>query len=288
MRRPAPLLPRGDRRTASLSFVVAVLCFVACLAGMATMAANRAATGWARDLRGEATVQVRPRPDQTPAQAAARAAEVLSGLRGVREAAALEQARAEALLRPWLGDAVLQDLPIPHLVTVELDPAAPADAAALRRALAEAGIDGVVDDHSLWLADVERAARLATLAALLIFALTAAAAGAAVTFATRAGLEARRDLVEVLHLSGATEDYVAGVFQARFAWLAGLAGLYGALAAAAVAALVRLLGGDTGFTPALPLAWSDLLAISPCPLVAASIGALAARLATLGQLREDR
>ena len=45
---------------------------------------------------------------------------------------------AEALLRPWVGDAVLPDLPIPYLVTVRLDPAAPASAVTLGRAMAEA------------------------------------------------------------------------------------------------------------------------------------------------------
>ncbi|MDO1557910.1 ABC transporter permease [Brevundimonas sp. 2R-24] len=284
-RRPGPLLPLEDARSAALIFVMAALAFLACMAAMGASAGGRAAEGWARDLRGEATVQVRPRADETPAAAAARAAETLGGVPGVEEAAVLERERAEALLRPWLGEAILEDLPIPQLVTVRLTEAAPADARALNRALAEAGLDAVVDDHGRWLADVERAARVAGLIALMVFLLTAAAAGAAVVFATRAGLEARRDVIEILSLSGATDRTVAGVFQRRFALAAGLAGLYGAVAAAGVAALMRLAGGSDGFTPALPLAWSDLLLVSPCPLVAASLGAVAARWTTLRLLK---
>lgn len=280
-RRPGPLLPPNEAHAASLGFVVAVLCFLACVAALAAVAADRAAGGWTREIRAEATVQVSPGPGETGAAAAARAAETLAGLPGVEEAAALERDQAEALLRPWLGEAILEDLPLPHLVTVRLDSERPATPELLRRALAEEGLQASVDDHSIWLEDVARASLTVTLAAGLVFLLTSAAAAAAVVFATTAGLQARRDLVEVLSLTGATDSYVAGVFQARFAWLAALAGLAGALAAAAFGAALILFGGGEGLTPALPLAWTDLLIVSPCPLLAASLAALAARFTVL-------
>src|SRR5690606_16093363 len=139
-----------------LGAVVAVLCFLACLAAVATVAADRAAHGWARELRGEATVQVRPRLNESGETAAARAAEALWGRAAVLAAGAVGRAAAEDLVRPWLGGAVLPGLPLPDLVVVRLDPEAPADAAARGRALAEAGLDASVDDQRLWMADVER------------------------------------------------------------------------------------------------------------------------------------
>src|SRR5690606_30440570 len=169
----APLLPRRSEGQLWLGAVVAVLCFMACLAAVGAVAADRAAHGWARELRGEATVQVRPRLNESGETAAARAAEALSGAPGVTEAEALGREAAEDLLRPWLGDAILPDLPLPHLVVVRLDPEAPADAAALSRVLAEAGLDASVDDHSLWMADVERAAMLVTTLAVIVFMLMA-------------------------------------------------------------------------------------------------------------------
>ncbi len=285
--RPAPLLPRSDDRELSLRFVMAVLCFLACLAAVTGLAADRAAHGWARELRGQATVQVRPRVGETEASAAARATEVLAGVRGVREAAALEHEKAEALLKPWIGDASLNDLPIPQLVTVELDPRRPATAQDLKRALDAAGVDADVDDHARWLRDVERSAGMVRWGIAALFLLTAAAAGAVIAFATRAGMAAHRSLVEVLHLSGARDGYIANLFQVRFAWLAAVSGVVGAAAAALVLALLKSLGGGDGFTPALPLQWTDILAVSPCPLVAATVAVLAARATTLRLLRRD-
>ncbi len=282
--RAAPLLP-GDRDL-SLHFVVAVLCFLACLAALGELAANRAARGWAHDMQGEATIQVRPGANETPAAAGARAAEVLAGVKGVSEARALEGEKAEALLRPWLGDVVIKDLPVPQLVTVEFDPDHPASAADLKKALDAAGVDATVDDHKRWRADVEDAAGLVRLGAAAIFLLTAGAAAAVVAFAVRAGMTAQRNAVEVLHLAGAEDSFIAGLVQARFARLAAIAGLAGAAAAAIGGAVLILFGGREGFTPALPLRWIDLTLISPCPLIAATVAAVAARATTLRFMRE--
>jgi len=287
-RKPAPLLPPEDARDGALVFVVAVLCFLACIAVVAALGANRAANGWRTQLTGSATVIVRPSASETADAAAERAAEALSAIRpGVAEADVLEKEKAQALLAPWLGTGdVLEDLPVPRLVSVDLDPKAPASVSAMDKALKAAGVDATIDDHSLWLKDVLRAGLMARIAALGAAALITAAAAAVIAFATRAGLAARRDLVNVLHFAGAEDRFIAGLFQVRFARMAALAGLLGAGAAAMIATAARVLGGGAGLTPVLPLAWSDLLVLPACPLIAGLVAALAARLTALALLKE--
>ena len=225
-RRGPALLSREAGGERWLMVVVAVLCFLASITAVGAVAANRAAHGWAHQLRGEATVQVRPRVDETGPTAAARAAETLAGVKGVAEAEAMDRKAAEALLRPWVGEAALPDLPLPYLVTVRLDPKAPASAPTLSRALAEAGLDATVDDHSLWRGEVERS---------------------------------------------------AGVITAQ-------AGAVGAGVAALLLALLRLIGGEGGLTPALPLAFSDLVVLAACPALAFGVALLAARFTALAKL----
>lgn len=285
--RPGPLLPPRDARDGALVFVVAVLCFLACLTAFAALAANRAAQGWTAQLSGSATVVVRARANETPDSAAARAAEALAGVRGVVEAQALPREKAEALLEPWIGkEALVADLPTPRLVTLDLDPKAPPTAAVLERALGAAGLDATVDDHSRWIVDIERAADLARLAALGVFGLIAAATAAVIAFATRAGLAARREVIEVLHFSGAEVRFIAGLFQGRFASMGALAGLMGGAGAAIIAAAARYFGGGGGLVPVLPLAWIDLLAALPAPVIAALIAGVSARLAASRIVRE--
>lgn len=285
LRRRDPILPREAGGETWLAAVIAVLCFLACLSAVGGLAADRAAHGWARSLRAEATVQVRPRVGETGATAAARAAETLAGVPGVTEAEAMDRKTAEALLRPWVGDAVLPDLPIPYLVTVRLDRAAPASAVSLSRALAEAGVDAAVDDHSLWRGEVERSAALISALAIAAFLLTGGAAGAAVVYATRAGMAAQGAVIETLSLNGASDGRIAGLYQRRYGLLAAGAGAAGAVAAMGLVAALRFLGGAEGVTPALPVAWSDALILSPCPLLAATVALVAARFAALARLK---
>jgi cell division transport system permease protein len=285
--KPGPLLPKGDARDFALTFVIAVLVFLASITCLGALAANRAAHGWTAQLQGSATVVVRATGIESADAAAARAAEALSGVKGVTEARAMEKAKAEALLEPWLGKGVItEDLPVPRLVTVTLDGKKPATAATMASALAAAGVDASVDDHHLWISDIERAASIARWVGIAVFLLIAAAAGAVIAFATRAGIAAHHDTIEVLHLSGARRDYIARLFQWRFARTAALAGLLGAGGAAIIGALARLAGGGEGLTPVLPVAWSDLAALAPAPLLAAGVAALAVRQAAVGLLKE--
>lgn len=283
--RRASLLPRDAGGEAWLAALIAVLCLLACLAAVGAVAADRAAQGWARELRSAATVQVRPRVGETGAEAAARAAQTLAGVEGVSEAEAMDRETAEGLLRPWIGDAVLPDLPIPHLVTVRLDRTAPASAVTLGRALAEAGLDATVDDHGLWRAEIERSATLITLLAGGAFLLIAGAAGAAVVYATRAGMAAQAGVISILSLNSASDGAIAGLYQRRYGLLAAGAGALGALVAMALVAGLRAIGGTEGVTPALPLIWGDLLILSPCPLLAATVALAAARFTALARLK---
>jgi cell division transport system permease protein len=285
--KPGPLMPRGDARDGGLVFVIAVLCFFACVTAVAALAAGRAASGWTSQLQDSATVLVRPKGGESADGAAARAAETLADVKGVSEARALEKDKAAALLEPWLGKGILaDDLPMPRLVTLDLDPEHPPSAADLQNALKAKDVDATVDDHSLWVRDIVRAGTWAQVAALGVFALTALAAAAVIAFAARAVLASRHEIVAVLHVAGARDGFIAGLLARRFAAMAFVAGVGGALPAAAIGAAARLAGGGLGLTPVLPVAWIDLLALLPCPFLAAAVAAVAARSAAMRLLRE--
>ncbi|HEY2707812.1 MAG TPA: ABC transporter permease [Caulobacteraceae bacterium] len=283
---PAPLLPKGDGRDWALLFVVAALSFLAGLAAVGALAGERAAAGWRTELVGSATIVVRAQGTDTADEEAARAAEVVSGVKGVAEARALDAAKADALIAPWIGAGALPpDLPTPRLVAVDLDRKAPANAADIKSALAVAKIDADVDDHSRWSAQIMRAGAAVETIAAGLFLLILGVLGAVVAFATRQGLAARRDVVEALHLAGATDGYIARLFQARFARSVAQAGLAGAvLAVLAAIAFKTLSAGDEQMTALLPIAWRDLAAPAPFPVLGALVAAVTARLTAISGL----
>ncbi len=215
--RPAPVLPKNAGPDGGLGFTIAVLCFLACLTVLAALAADRAVSGWGRDLSAGVTIQVRPKGEESGGEAAARAAEAPAGVKGVAEARSLDRAEAERLLEPWLGKGGLpEDLPLPRLVAVDLDAKAPATPAALERRPGPGGgrrqprRPRPVDQGCAAGGPGRARGRAGRLPAR-----SPPPPAPCIAFATRAGLAAGRDVVEVLHLTGARDLFVAALFQRR-------------------------------------------------------------------------
>ena len=284
--RETPLLPIEDAREAALFFVVAALCFLAALAALSAKSTYGAAKSWTAEVEGELTVTL---PD-IDRRAADEARALIEGMADVRDARLLTKEEIDALLEPNFGSRGLPDsLPLPQLVAVTADPNAKNTGPNLSRQLTEAGFVNAVDEHADWAGDVRRMLGIARLVALVAVALLASTAVAVIAFATHAALLARRDIVDVLHLSGARDRFIASLFERRF-WVLGLrAGSVGALLALGAAAVMmfamRASGERSGLLPQLSLDFSDLLILVLTPVIAGVAARLAARLTVIQALR---
>ncbi len=289
---PGPLLPPDSGRDRPLFMVASILVFLACLAGLGAAGAWSAAGGWTAELSGEMTIQVLPGDGRDPDADAADAAARVEALPGVVRARARSADDARALIEPWLGSGALpEDLPVPRIVAVRLDAEAPAAAAALEAALADAPYAALVDDHQRWAEAVARAAGAVRWFAVGLLLVVGAAAAAVIAFAARASLAARWDVAEALHLVGASDAFTAALFERRFFFLGLKAGLAGAAAAAAAAAVLAAAGGSglaIFFLPTLSLGWSAAFIPPAAAICAALISAVSARLAVTAALRAHR
>src|SRR5690606_18749554 len=159
---------------------------------------------------------------------------------------------------------------------------------ALAGRLRDAGINATVDDHVVWSKDVNRATDLAGLAALIAVGLLGATAVAVIAFATHATLLARRDIVELLHLSGARDGFISGLFEQRFLMLGVQAGAVGALlafgAAAFILFLVKQADEQIWLLPQLSLSLADGLILGLTPLVAGTAAMFAAKVTVMRSL----
>jgi cell division transport system permease protein len=284
----SPLLPKEDAREAALFFVVCALCFLAALSGLVSRSAYAAADAWTNDVTGQITIRVRG--DDA---ALAQAVEITKATPGIASARAVTRNEAEELLRPWLGaGGVPESMPLPKLVAAEAAPtAATRDViATLASALKSAGLETVVDDHIVWSADVRKSIDLAGLVALIAVGLLGATGVAVIAFATHATLLARRDIVELLHLSGARDVFIAGLFERRFLMLGVQAGALGALlafgAAAFVLYLLRQSDAAVWLLPQLSLSLADGLILGLAPLIAGAASMIAARVTVMRSLSD--
>lgn len=196
-------------------FAAAAMAFLAVFALALSLAAGRLATSWGEELARSATVRIVAPQDQRAAQTQA-ALRILETTAGVQSARALSDAEQQALLAPWFGaDLALDVLPVPRLIEV-IETADGLDAAGLRLRLAAEVPGAVLDDHTRWRAPLVRAASRLRLLGWVSIGLIAAAVAAMITLAAQAALSANAQVIAVLRLVGATDDYIAQAFIRRF------------------------------------------------------------------------
>lgn len=286
----ARLLPPDAGRDRPLFAVAAILVFLACLAALGARGAWTSSDRWMDDLAGSLTVQVRPVEGRNAGDDASEAAGLIAALPNVASAEARSRAASEALLEPWFGTGGLPaDLPVPLLIDVELSDPDILPVEDIEAVLQEAGIAATVDDHGRWSDAVARASQMARMLALGLLTLILGAAAAVIAFAARASLAARRDVADALHIVGATDSYIAGLFERRFFGLGLKAGATGAGFAALIAVLVAVGGSNADalyFLPELVLAPVEIASLLAAPLIAGAIAALSARLAVAEELRK--
>ncbi len=285
------VLPANDATSRPLLAVIALMCYLAALAGEGVLVVNRAATEWTHGLSSSLTVQIYPTAGDTPQSLQAqvdRARDLLKDSAGVVSAEAISPGQANKLLEPWLGAGmVLDELPVPRLIDVRIDGRQPPDLEALRRTLAALVPTAHITDHGRWNTRISAFATFLRALAAGILLLTIATTVAIVVFATRAGLAARQDIVEVLHLIGARDTFIAREFQAQFLSLGLRAGIAGMAGAAATVLLVRSfssrLADSAGLylVPHLDLRLGDLFLLAVIPCGAILVAMLTARLTVL-------
>jgi len=211
------LVPADSVAGRSLVLVIAIMTFLAALAAGAALLVADASVEWRSEIAREASVQVRPVAGRDIEADLARATEIVRATAGVQEAIVYSRAQSEALLAPWLGQGLdLTELPTPRMIVVRLVAGARPDAYKLREELAAAVPSAVFDDHHIFIERLGDMSRAAVAVAGVVFALIVAAMAAVVASATRAAVATNREIVEVLHIVGAADAFIAREFQRRF------------------------------------------------------------------------
>ncbi len=225
-----PVVPAGSVTGNSLTLVISIMCFLACLTAGAVYMMNQSANAWLRDIASEVTVQVEAAESVEKTEEATQKVVVfLKQQSGISSARALSVAQSTKLLEPWLGSSdALKSLPVPRLIAVELDRNAPPSFETLSKDLTANFKGAVLDDHRHWQQQIRTVTRSFALGGVGILLLVAAATTAIIVSATRSAMASNREIVEVLHFVGATDGFIAREFEKHFLRLGVKAGVVGA------------------------------------------------------------
>ncbi|MDP7342010.1 MAG: cell division protein [Alphaproteobacteria bacterium] len=287
-RRSAAVVPLGrDAPSRFLPWIFALMVYLAVLALTGVLILHAAVERWQRGEVDTLTVQIMPLENDSEEARMAKLRELLGDVEGVSGFRTVAQTETIYLIERWLGAGnVPADLPLPRLIDVDIAPGYGLDAETLALRL-QASLAGVtVDDAKQWLdrlADFGRSLELLAVAVVILIGL---ATVATVVFTTRMGISIHRNVIELLHLIGARDGYVAVQFQRQAMMLGLRGGVLGIIFAVATLYGLRHVAGrlETPLAPDIPVAhwaWGLLAAV---PVVTAVIAMVTARLTALREL----
>ncbi|GAB6051847.1 FtsX-like permease family protein [Magnetospira thiophila] len=272
-----------------LPWLIAFMVFLSALALAGSLTLERIAGRWDQGVEATLTIQI-PAAEKV-AETNRRVDTVrrmLADLPDVVQVQVLDKASLLQLLAPWLGPPEsLGDLPLPQLIDVKLADHTALKVEDLALGIAEKVPGATVDDHQVWLNRLINLMRTVEGVATVVVALIGLAMVATIVFATRTGLAIHQDVIEVLHLTGAQDSYIARQFAERALMLGIKGGLIGLVLAAPTLWGLGQLAAHLGerMLPDLVLSGLDMGLIAALPLVSGVTAMIAAHRTVLSTLR---
>ncbi|PCI41164.1 MAG: cell division protein [Rhodospirillaceae bacterium] len=273
-----------------LPWLIAFMVYLAALSQAGLIGLDSLANRWDTGMAATMTVQIPADPDATAATNTRRlqiALNMVSEFPGVLNASVISQDKVLELLSPWLGLVEAADVPLPILIDVETNPDVDMDARVLQQKLAKRIPGTQVDDHGVWLARlIEMVRTLEGLAAGLLLFILLSAAGT-VIFTTRTGLTVHAEAIEVLHLTGAHDRYIAKQFAGRAMSMGLKGGLYGIGLAVLTLLLLGHMAGrmEAGLLPDIQMPLLGWVSLAVLPLLSAMVAGMTARHTVMRNLR---
>ncbi len=268
-------------------FASAAMTFLAVFALALSLATGRLAEKWGEALAQSSTIRISAPDGQVDGQVTAVLA-ILETTPGVASARVLSDEEQSALLEPWFGpDLPLDALPVPRLIEV-LEDKGGYDSDGLRARLMGEAPGAVLDDHTRWREPLVRAASRLRALSLISILLIAATTAVMITLAANSALAANAQVIRVLRLVGARDDYIAGAFVRRYTARAVMGAIAGMVLGMIAILLLPSANAQGGFLTGLGFqGWHWLLPLLIPPL-AGAVAYVATRQAALTTLKERR
>ncbi|GLQ05317.1 cell division protein FtsX [Sneathiella chinensis] len=277
-----------DASSRYLPVVISSMIFLAALALAGLFSISAAVENWSSEISGNLTVEIQHVGGDAQDRKVEEVVSFLKRTPGVETVRPISVEEAASLLEPFLGRAdIIRELPLPRLVEVTISENSPVDLNAMATTLNKAIPEARLNTHRPWLDKMIVLARSVQFLAAAIMLLISIVTVIIVIFAARTGLVMHRDVIEVLHLIGARDTYIARQFQTYFARLSFLGSLPGLAFAIIVMVLLSLLAGrlDATLLSAPTMVLEGWIALAMLPVIVALLTLFTVRWIVLSSLK---
>ena len=284
-----------DTSSLFLPWIMMLMVFLASLTIAGSLAVNNMVKYWNSSISGSLTVQVMPSSvktsenivDNTMAEVD-RTVAVLKQTPGITDVHVLNNDEIGKLLEPWLGNIALhEDLPVPRLIDVKINIPENLNLPKLKDELAKYAPNASLDVHRIWLAKLISLASTLKFLAWMVLLLVLITTAITVIYATFTSLEVHKPAIELLHLIGARDAYIALLFSRRTLTFSLAGAFIGTFLALPLIIIIgtMLSGLQEGLLARASLAWFQWFFIASIPIFAAVLSAVTAFLTVACQLK---
>lgn len=227
---------KKDQANLFLETVTAIMVFLFSIALAGYMLVNSMTENWQNGISGTLTVQIMPLPGETDKQEKnLRLNKVITFFENqpaVERVILISKEQKERLMSPWLGQNIdVSALPLPELLDVHLKQGVDFDYEKAAQALKEIAPFASIDNHNVWLRRLlDLASSIQTLA-LSVLWMVLAVGIFSIFYAVCTSLGIHGQIIEILHIMGAKDDYIARQYARRGFFIGLMSGAVGTVAA---------------------------------------------------------
>jgi len=277
-----------DASSRYLPIVIAAMVFLASLALIGLFSLHSAVQSWSSAVSGNLTVEIAYEDGVDLDKKMAKAAKFLKKFPGIEKVNPLSIDEAARLLEPYLGRAdIIKQLPLPRLIEVTISEGSSVDLLAAAKKLSTEVPGAILNTHRPWLDKMILLARSVQFLAAAIMLLVGVVTVIIIVFAARTGMVMHQAIIEVLHLIGARDNYIAQQFQNYFARLCLIGAIPGSAIAILTMQLLSLLAGrlEAGLISAPTLILEGWIALAMVPILVVLLTTVTVRWIVMGSLK---
>ncbi|MBQ8481322.1 MAG: FtsX-like permease family protein [Alphaproteobacteria bacterium] len=248
-------IPIDDEETSVFMYVLSSIYMYLFIIVLAiVMAINTMVESWEKDILGSVTIQVSPIEDDNKKIDTDKTQEQLNKVLqfmenadGVKSVNIIDEKTIERLMTPWLGNKVdINSLPIPQLLDVQLKDNAEINYDEMTRGLHKVTPNASIDNHRLWLNRLLKFAGSLKTLALSVLCMVIGICAFSIYYSTRTSLGINLNSIEILHIIGAQDKYIAKQYAKSYAKIGFFSGVIGLIFAIPSIILVSKYGISTG------------------------------------------
>jgi len=286
----------NDAGTGFLKLLILLMTILAMLALAASFTLSEMTDRWSSGLENKITIEI-PAEDadgnllerSNVKESTQKISKILENHPAVEEMQVMDEDDIRDLVSPWLGeDLAMNSIPVPGIISVSLQQGAEIDLERLEERLRQIAPSARIDTHENWLSSVLRFTGALQFAAALLTLVIGITTIVAVAGAAQSRLAVHKDELELLHLMGATDEYITRQLQRHTLFLSLQAALVGTLIGAAILLLIDWISGEMGVAllPDYTLSIFQKIMLTAIPVLISVIAMLTARFTVLRALAQ--